>query len=111
MPFDRVQSSENLAAPIAPENQQAAHLQSDGGLLIALEVPPFQCLRASPARNIARNRNKNKYVRSRYVYENKQISDKMPGKNRTFMSKIRTFASNRHEFCRKKGLVTTTCRL
>ncbi len=37
-----------------------------------------------------------KYERSRYVYENKQISDIMPGK-------IRTFASNRHEFCRNSG--------
>jgi hypothetical protein len=41
-----------------------------------------------------------KYEQSQYVYENKQISDKMPGKSRTFMSKIRTFASNRHQFCR-----------
>jgi hypothetical protein len=29
---------------------------------------------------------KNKYVQSQYVYENKQISDKMPEKSRTFMS-------------------------
>jgi len=47
---------------------------------------------------------KNKYVRSRNVYENKQGYDKMPEKIRTFMSKIRTFSSNQHEFCRNKRL-------
>jgi hypothetical protein len=30
MPFGGVQSSENLASPLATENQQAAHLQSNG---------------------------------------------------------------------------------
>ena len=70
---DKVRSPENIAALMAPENQQSAHLQGNGGLLLALEVPPFQCLRDGPAENIARNRNKNKYVRSRNVYENKQI--------------------------------------
>jgi hypothetical protein len=45
-----------------------------------------------------------KCEQSQYVYEKKQIIDKMPEKNRTFMFKIRTFTSNRHERCRKPRL-------
>jgi hypothetical protein len=43
----------------------------------------------------------NKYERSRYVCENKQVSDKVPEKKRTFMHKIRTFTSNLTKLCRK----------
>src|SRR5208283_3150360 len=104
MPFDRVRSSENPAALMAAEDQQSAHPQRYGGPLLATEVPPLQCLRGCLAENIARNRNKNKYVRSRNVYENKGNTDSMSEKSRTFSAKYRTFWSNRHGFCRKKGL-------
>jgi hypothetical protein len=67
------------------------------------DVPPYQCFREGPAGKTARKRFKIKYVRSRYMYEKKQINDKLPAKNRTFMFKIRTFLSNRHEICRKSA--------
>jgi hypothetical protein len=49
-------------------------------------VPPYQCFREVPAGETAKKRFKKNYVRSRYVYENKQIYDKTPEKSRTFMS-------------------------
>jgi hypothetical protein len=110
MPLESVQSSENLAAPMAPEDRQSAHLQRYMGLLPMPDVAPYQCFWEGPAGKTARKRFKIKYVRSRYMYENKQIYDKMPVKNRTFMYLIRTFLSKRHEFCRINSLVTTICK-
>jgi len=50
------------------------------------DVPPYQRFREGLAGENGRKQFKNKYVQSQYVYENKQISDKMPEKSRTFMS-------------------------
>jgi len=110
MPCERVQSSENLAALMAPEDQQSAHLQRYIGPLPTTDVPPYQCFWEGPAGDTARKRFKIKYVRSRYMYENKQIYDKMPVESRTFMSKIRTFLSNRYQILQKNSLVKTICR-
>jgi hypothetical protein len=44
-------------------------------------VVPFQRLREGPAGGTAKIGNKKEHDQSRYVYENKQTSDKMPEKN------------------------------
>jgi hypothetical protein len=80
MPPARIQSSENLAALIAPKNQQSVHLQrvEDSYLRRMWRViNAFGKIREG----ILQKKMLIKYVRSRYVYENKQISDRMPGNN------------------------------
>jgi hypothetical protein len=63
-------------------------------------------LKPTNSQNLALEWAENKiyYVQSRNVYENNQIDDKTSEKSRTFSTKLRTFSSNRHEFCRKSGL-------
>jgi hypothetical protein len=56
-------------------------------------------------REYGKKKFKNIYVRSRNVYENKQIYDKMPGKKQVFFPKFRTFSVNRHEFCGNSGSI------
>ena len=76
---ESVRSAENLAALIAPRDHQSACLQG-------LEDP---CLRSmwrlinafgKVWQGILQKKMLEKYVRSRNVYENKGIHDKMPGK-------------------------------
>ena len=77
---EKVQSPENLAALMAPEDQQFRASAKDGGLQPAPAVAPHQCLREGPAGGTRRKKMLKKYERSPNVYENKQNSDKMPGK-------------------------------
>ena len=76
---ERVHSSENLAALMAPDDKHSAHLQrmEDSYLRRMWRlINAFGKVR----QGILQKKMLKKYVRSRYVYENKQISDKMPGK-------------------------------
>ena len=52
---------------------------TNGRLLFMPDVAPYQYLREDPPGD-AEKKMLEKYERSHYVYENKQISYKMPGK-------------------------------
>jgi hypothetical protein len=89
----------------------AAKELSNGGLLLAADVARYQCFREGPAGNTAKKDvNKIAFEAGMCMKTNKSQT-KCLGKSRTFMSKIRTFASNRHEFCRKRRLVMAIRRL
>jgi hypothetical protein len=64
------------------------------------ECAALSMLSGRPEWGYGKKEFKNIYVRSHYVYENKQNNDKMPEKKRAFSAKFRTFSANRHEFCR-----------
>jgi hypothetical protein len=68
------------------------------------DVAPYQCLRGGLAGNNGeKDVTKNTFEAGMCLKTNKYLT-KCPIKIRTFMSKIRTFSSNRHDFCRKKPL-------
>ena len=68
------------------------------------DVPPYQCFREGPAGNNAKKDVKKNTFEASMCMKTNKYRTKCPGKNRTFMYSIRTFSSNRHDFCRKKPL-------
>lgn len=98
MPFDRVQSWENSTALRALEDQKSA---KPGGFRRTQHLAPYQCLGEGRAGSTAKKDFNNSSEASMCLKTNKSLT-KWLEKSRTFMARIRIFAYNRHEFCRKK---------
>jgi hypothetical protein len=79
-PFTRIRMNRTVIHKIRRAIGPKAHKLRDD----SPDVSPYQGLREGPSGDTVKREFKNKNVRSRNVYENKQTSDKVPEKSRTF---------------------------
>jgi hypothetical protein len=71
----KARSPEIIATLMAPENRQSAHLQMPGRLLLAPDVPPYQCLRRAPGGKTGKKEIKiNTFEAGMYMKTNKSLT-------------------------------------